>query len=60
MTFARDCCDREASRWAAATAGHSGGGTRGVPLDALENRFGNVAAYRVRNRVAERQRLESG
>ncbi len=38
VTFALDCCDREAMSWAATTAGHS----CDVMLAALEHRFGNA------------------
>lgn len=41
VTFALDCCDREAISWAATTAGHSGDIVRDVMLAAVENRFGN-------------------
>ncbi|KVC40108.1 transposase, partial [Burkholderia pseudomultivorans] len=41
VTFALDCCDREAMSWAATTAGHSGDIVRDVMLAAVENRFGN-------------------
>jgi len=40
VTFALDCCDREAMSWAATTAGHSGDIVRDVMLTAVENRFG--------------------
>ncbi|XHO74547.1 IS3 family transposase IS1417 [Burkholderia gladioli] len=42
VTFALDCCDREAMSWAATTAGHSGDIVRDVMLAAVENRFGNA------------------
>jgi putative transposase len=42
VTFAPDCCDREAMSWAATTGGHSGDVVRGVMLAAVEHRFGNV------------------
>ncbi|MPW11607.1 IS3 family transposase [Paraburkholderia sp. CNPSo 3155] len=42
VTFALDCCDREAMSWAATTGGHSGDVVRDVMLAAVENRFGNV------------------
>ncbi|WP_413142266.1 IS3 family transposase [Burkholderia cepacia] len=42
VTFALDCCDREALSWAATTGGHSGDVVRDVMLAAVENRFGNV------------------
>jgi putative transposase len=38
VTFALDCCDRDAMSWAATTGGHSGD----VTLAAVEHRFGNV------------------
>ncbi|MDR5777036.1 MULTISPECIES: IS3 family transposase [unclassified Caballeronia] len=42
VTFALDCCDREAISWAATTGGHSGDVVRDVMLAAVEHRFGNV------------------
>ncbi|MGO4766271.1 IS3 family transposase [Cupriavidus sp. 2KB_3] len=42
VTFALDCCDREAMSWAATTGGHSGDVVRDVMLAAVENRFGDV------------------
>lgn len=42
VTFALDCCDREAMSWAATTGGHSGDMVRDVMLAAVENRFGDV------------------
>ncbi|SEJ91883.1 Extended Signal Peptide of Type V secretion system [Paraburkholderia tropica] len=42
VTFALDCCDREAMSWAATTAGHSGDIVRDVMLAAVENRFGDA------------------
>ncbi len=39
VTFALDCCDREAMRWVATTAGHSGDILRDVMLAAVANRF---------------------
>lgn len=42
VTFALDCCDREAMSWAATTGGHSGDVMRDVMLAAIENRFANV------------------
>lgn len=42
VTFALDCCDREAMSWAATTAGHSGNVVRDVMLAALEHRFGTA------------------
>lgn len=40
VTFALDCCDREAMSWAATTTGRSGDIVRDVMLAAVENRFG--------------------
>ncbi len=40
VTFALDCCDREAMSWAATTGGHSGDIVRDVMLAAVEHRFG--------------------
>lgn len=40
VTFALDCCDREAMSWAATTGGHSGDVVRDVMLAAVEQRFG--------------------
>lgn len=42
VTFALDCCDREAMSGAASTGGHSGDVVRDVMLAAVENRFGNA------------------
>ncbi len=42
VTFALDCCDREAMSWATTTGGHSGDVVRDVMLAAVENRFGDV------------------
>lgn|GEM_PF-2556753 len=42
MTFALDCCDREAMSWVATTGGYSGDVVRHVMLAAVEQRFGNV------------------
>jgi putative transposase len=42
VTFALDCCDREAMSWAATTGGHSGDVVRDVMLAAVENRFGDT------------------
>jgi putative transposase len=39
VTFALDCCDREAMSWAATTGGHSGDVVRDVMLAAVENRL---------------------
>ncbi|WP_025250062.1 IS3 family transposase [Pandoraea pnomenusa] len=42
VTFALDCCDREAISWAATTGGHSGDVVRDVMLAAVEQRFGTT------------------
>lgn len=42
VTFALDCCDREAISWVATTAGHSGDVVRDVMLAAVERRFGTA------------------
>ncbi|MCG1041015.1 IS3 family transposase, partial [Mycetohabitans sp. B7] len=42
VTFALDCCDREAISWVATTAGYSGDAVRDVMLAAVENRFDNA------------------
>lgn len=42
VTFALDCCDREAMSWVATTGGHSGDVVRDVMLAAVESRFGNT------------------
>ncbi|CBW76006.1 Transposase [Mycetohabitans rhizoxinica HKI 454] len=42
VTFALDCCDREAMSWVATTAGYSGDVVRNVMLAAVENRFDNA------------------
>ncbi|CAM2197956.1 transposase [Paraburkholderia kururiensis] len=44
VTFARDCCDREAISWAATTGGHSGDVVSDVMLAAVEQRFGTMQA----------------
>ena len=44
VTFALDCCDREAISWAATTGGHSGDVVRDVMLAAVEQRFGTAQA----------------
>ncbi|MBB5510740.1 transposase InsO family protein [Paraburkholderia sp. JPY681] len=44
VTFALDCCDREAISWAATTGGHSGDVVRDVMLAAVEQRFGTTPA----------------
>ncbi|ABC35994.1 transposase [Burkholderia thailandensis E264] len=44
VTFALDCCDREAISWAATTGGHGGDVVRDVMLAAVEQRFGTPQA----------------
>ncbi|MGC8210099.1 IS3 family transposase [Ralstonia pseudosolanacearum] len=44
VTFALDCCDREAISWVATTGGHSGDVVRDVMLAAVEQRFGATQA----------------
>lgn len=44
VTFALDCCDREAMSWVATTGGYTGNDVRDVMLAAVEQRFGNVDA----------------
>ncbi|BCL95232.1 hypothetical protein MAFF211479_49340 (plasmid) [Ralstonia solanacearum] len=44
VTFALDCCDREAISWAATTGGHSSEVVRDVMLAAVEQRFGTTQA----------------
>lgn len=44
VTFALDCCDREAMSWVATTGGYTGNDVRDVMLAAVEHRFGNVDA----------------
>ena len=44
VTFALDCCDREAISWAATTGGHSGDVVRDIMLAAVEQRFGTTHA----------------
>ncbi|MDQ4429072.1 IS3 family transposase [Yokenella regensburgei] len=41
VTFALDCCDREALHWAASTGGYDSETVQGVMLGAVERRFGN-------------------
>ncbi|EJC8751856.1 TPA: IS3 family transposase, partial [Salmonella enterica subsp. diarizonae serovar 48:i:z35] len=41
VTFALDCCDREALHWAASTGGYDSETVRDVMLGAVERRFGN-------------------
>lgn len=41
MTFALDCCDREAISWVANPHGYSGDDFRDVMLEAIEQRFGD-------------------
>ncbi|WP_280287829.1 IS3 family transposase [Pseudomonas sp. BN417] len=40
VTFALDCCDREAISWVASPNGYSGDDVRDVMLQAIEQRFG--------------------
>lgn len=40
VTFALDCCDREAISWVASPNGYSGDDVRDVMLEAVEKRFG--------------------
>ncbi|MCP1121614.1 IS3 family transposase [Robbsia andropogonis] len=42
VTFALDCCDREAMSWVATTGGYTGNDVRDVMLAAVAHRFGNV------------------
>lgn len=44
VTFALDCCDREAISWAATTGGHSGDVVSDVMPAAVEQRFGSKQA----------------
>uniref|UniRef100_UPI0040539580 IS3 family transposase n=1 Tax=Niveibacterium sp. SC-1 TaxID=3135646 RepID=UPI0040539580 len=44
VTFALDCCDREAMSWVASTGGYSADGVRDVMLAAVEQRFGHALA----------------
>jgi putative transposase len=41
VTFALDCCDREAIDWAASTGGYDSSTAQGVRPRSLEKRFGN-------------------
>lgn len=41
VTFALDCCDREAIDWAASTGGYDSSTVQDVMLGAVEKRFGN-------------------
>jgi putative transposase len=41
VTFALDCCDREALYWAASTGGYDSETVQDVMLGAVERRFGN-------------------
>ncbi|HBQ3185798.1 TPA: IS3 family transposase, partial [Klebsiella variicola subsp. variicola] len=41
VTFALDCCDREALHWAASTGGYDSETVQDVMLGAVERRFGN-------------------
>ncbi|AEJ06554.1 putative transposase for insertion element [Stutzerimonas stutzeri] len=42
VTFALDCCDREAISWVASPSGYSGDDVRDVMLEAIEKRFGQA------------------
>lgn len=42
VTFALDCCDREAISWVASPNGYSGDDVRDVMLEAVEQRFGDA------------------
>lgn len=42
VTFALDCCDREALHWAASTGGYDSETVQGVMLGAVERSFGNT------------------
>lgn len=42
VTFALDCCDREAISWVASSHGYSGDDVRDVMLEAIERRFGDA------------------
>lgn len=41
VTFALDCCDREALHWAASTGGYDSETVQDVMLGAVERRFGS-------------------
>jgi putative transposase len=41
VTFALECCDREALYWAASTGGYDSETVQDVMLGAVERRFGN-------------------
>ena len=41
MTFALDCCDREAIGWVASPTGYSGDDIRDLMLESVEKRFGD-------------------
>ncbi|TPG89070.1 IS3 family transposase [Pseudomonas caspiana] len=41
VTFALDCCDREAIGWVASPTGYSGDDIRDLMLESVEKRFGN-------------------
>jgi putative transposase len=43
VTFALDCCDREAIGWVASPTGYSGDDIRDLMLEAVEKRFGEEA-----------------
>lgn len=42
VTFALDCCDREAIGWVASPTGYSGDDIRDLMLESVEKRFGNL------------------
>lgn len=42
VTFALDCCDREAISWVASPSGYCGDDVRDVMLEAVEKRFGQA------------------
>ncbi|GDK29746.1 transposase [Escherichia coli] len=46
VTFALDCCDREAIDWAASTGGYDKATVQDVMLGAIEKRFGDKGAER--------------
>jgi len=41
VTFALDCCDREAIGWVASPTGYSGDDIRDLMLESVEKRFGD-------------------
>ncbi|WP_201480134.1 integrase core domain-containing protein, partial [Escherichia coli] len=54
VTFALDCCDREALHWAVTTGGFNSETVQDVMLGAVERRFGNeLPASPVSNGIAE-------